>query len=138
MQSASLEWTKTIGSFLLSWPVIILMIALIFRKPLLRLLERFTSSDEGRAEIGPIKIELGKLVREGQDAVNNLNRLNVLMAESRLLELEITEGTFGPMFSDEQHARMKQQIDELRQLTASEQALDKNAAPNNSFNRSAG
>jgi hypothetical protein len=56
------------------------------------------------------------------------------MAESRLLELEITEGTFGPMFSDEQHARMKQQIDELRQLT--EQALDKNAAPNNSFNRS--
>ena len=137
MQSASLEWTKTIGSFLFSWPVIILIITLIFRRPILRLLERFTSSDEGRAEIGPVKIELGKLVREGQDAVNNLNRLSVLMAESRLLELEITEGTFGRMFSDEQHARMKQQIEELKELTSSELALDKNAAPNNSFNRSA-
>jgi hypothetical protein len=125
MESITLAWTKTIGSLLLSWPVITLIVALIFRKPLLRLLERFTSSDEGTAEIGPIKIELGKLAREGHDAVSNLNRLNLLMAESRLLELEITEANFGAVFSDEQHERMKRHIGELRHLTSSTQAIDK-------------
>jgi hypothetical protein len=81
MGAIVLEWIKVIGALLISWPVASLVIALIFRKPLLRLFDRFTSSDEGKAEIGPIKIELGKLAREGQDAINNLNRLNILMAE---------------------------------------------------------
>lgn len=39
------------------------------------------------------------------------------MAESRLLELEITEASFGPVFSEEQREKMRQQIDELRRLT---------------------
>jgi hypothetical protein len=125
MDSTILQWTKTIGSLLLSWPMATLLIALIFRKPLLRLLERLTSSDEGKAEIGPIKIELGKLAREGQDAVNNLTRLNILMAESRLLELEITEATFGPVFSDEQRERMNQHIAELRRLTTATEVVSK-------------
>jgi hypothetical protein len=117
MGATTLEWIKVLGALLISWPVVTLIIALIFRRPLLRLFERFTSSDEGKAEIGPVKIELGRLAREGQDAVNNLNRLNVLMAESRLLELEITEASFGPVFSEEQREKMRQQIDELRRLT---------------------
>lgn len=50
-----------------SWPVAALIIALIFRRPLLRLLDRFTASDQGKAEIGPIKIELGKLAEQGQE-----------------------------------------------------------------------
>jgi len=60
---------------------------------------------------------LGKLAREGHDAIANLNRLNILMAESRLLELEITVGMFGSYFTDDQQKRMKDQIEELRQLT---------------------
>lgn len=120
MESATLEWTKAIGALLISWPVTFLIIALIFHRPLVKLFERFTSSDEGKAEIGPVKIELGKLARQGQDAVNSLNRLNLLMAESRLLELEITEATFGRVFSEEQRERMKHHITELRQLTSDE------------------
>src|SRR5438874_47927 len=116
MGSSMLEWLKIIGPLLLSWPVAVVTIVLIFRKPLLRLLERFTSSDEGKAEIGPIKIELGKLAREGQVAVNKLNRINILMAESRLLELEITETMFGGVFSSDQRECMKEQIAELRRL----------------------
>ena len=76
-----------------------------------------STSDESKAEFGPIKIELGKLAREGHDAITNLSRLNVLMAETRLLELEITEGMFSTVFTDDQRARMKGQIKELRQLT---------------------
>ena len=119
MDSSALVWTKTLGSLLLSWPLAALIIALIFHRPLRGLLERLTTSDEGRAEIGPIKIELGKLAREGQDAIHNLSRLNILMAESRLLELEITEAAFGSVFSDEQHSRMKQHIEELRRIVSS-------------------
>ena len=39
------------------------------------------------------------------------------MAESRLLELEITEGNFGAVFTKEQRQRMQNHIDKLRKLT---------------------
>ena len=119
-----LEWVKAIGSLLISWPVVVLIMALLFRKQLLLLVERFRESDEGKIELGSVKIELGKLAREGHDAVNNLNRINVLMAESRLLELEITENNFGGRFTAEQRERMKQHIAELKRLIASAQVGD--------------
>ena len=59
-----------------------------------------------------------------KDAVNNLGRLTVLMAESRLLELEITAGTFGAVFSEKQRTIMNQQIEELRRLTTSEMVIE--------------
>jgi len=81
---------------------------LIFRKRLLSLFDRFIGSDEGsKIEVASVKIELGRLAREGKDAVNNLGRLTVLMAESRLLELEITAGTFGAVFSSEQRKQIQ-------------------------------
>lgn len=117
MNQTILEWVRVLGPLLLSWPVVGLAIVFIFRDPLLRIFERFYTSNASKAEIGPIKIELGKLAREGHDAIANLNRLNILMAESRLLELEITVGMFGSHFTDDQQKRMKDQIEELRQLT---------------------
>jgi len=46
----------------------------------------------------------------------DMNRLNELMAESRLLELEITDSMFGSIFTDEQRERMRNQIEELRNI----------------------
>ena len=115
-----LEWFKVLGPIILSWPVVGLVIALVFRKPLLGLFERFSNSSGSKAEIGPLKIELGKLAEEGKDAVGRLNRTTELMAESRLLELEITSQMFGSIFSNEQQARLKKQIEELRSLTTSQ------------------
>jgi len=84
MSPEILEWIKAIGSLVLSWPVVVLLIALIFRKRLLSLFDRLVGSDEGsKIEFASVKIELGRLAREGKDAVNNLSRLTVLMAESR-------------------------------------------------------
>jgi hypothetical protein len=107
-----------------------LVIVLVFRKPLLDLLERFSNLSGSKTEIGPIKIELGKLAKEGKDAVGRLNRTTELMAESRLLELEITSGMFGSIFSNEQQARLEKKIEELRLLTIS-------PAPNTSVERDA-
>ncbi|MBX9936089.1 MAG: hypothetical protein K2Y10_05805 [Burkholderiaceae bacterium] len=115
-----LEWLKVLGPIVLSWPVVSLVIVLIFRRPLLDLIDRFSNSSGSKAEIGPLKIELGKLAEEGKDAVGRLNRTTELMAESRLLELEITSGMFGSIFSDEQRDRLERQIEELRMLTNSQ------------------
>ncbi|MBK6431060.1 hypothetical protein [Candidatus Amarolinea dominans] len=114
-----MEWVKTIGSLLCSLPVMILLALVIFRKPLRKLIDQFAGTDVKRAKIGPVEIEreLGNLAKEGKQAVETMNRLNVLMAESRLLELEITEGMFGSVFSPSQRQQMKEQINELRKLT---------------------
>ena len=72
-----------------------------------------------RAKIGPVEIEreLGNLAKEGKQAVEIMNQLNVLMAESRILELEITDSMFGSMFSSAQRQRMQEQIEQLGKLT---------------------
>jgi hypothetical protein len=113
-----LEWFKVLGPIILSWPVVGLVTALVFRKPLLDIFEHFSKG--GEAEIGPLKIKLGKLAEEGKEAVGRLNRTTELMAESRLLELEITSQMFGSIFSNEQQARLKKQIEELHSLTTSQ------------------
>jgi hypothetical protein len=60
---------------------------------------------------------LAKVTEESKTTVHQLNRLIELMAESRLLELEITANMFGQLFSPEQKDRINQHIFELRQLT---------------------
>jgi hypothetical protein len=120
MQDSALEWVKAIGSLLISWPAVGVIFLLVFRKPILLVLDRFIRSAEGaRAIVGPMTLELGKLAEEGKQAVTRLNRITELGAESRLLELEITDTKFGSVFTPEQQERMRQQIKELRELVAS-------------------
>ena len=94
------------------------MVALVvLRRPIVALVQRLISSESGKAKVGPIEIELGKLAEEGKKVVADLNRLSVLMAETRLLELEITDGMFSRVFRPDQSERMKKHIEELRSLT---------------------
>jgi hypothetical protein len=109
---------KDILQIVLSWPVAAIVCVLFLRSPITKLVDRLINSESGWAKVGPIEVELGKLAKEGQQAVSKLNRINYLMAESRLLELEITEGNFGAVFSNEQRERMKVQINELKKLTS--------------------
>lgn len=121
--SESLAWFQAVTSLVVSWPIVVLFIVMVFRQRLLRLFDRLLSGEQGRVEVAGIKLELGKLVREGQSAVHSLHRLNILMAKSRLLELEITKA-FSPVFTDEQNARMTHQIAELeRSIDQAERAL---------------
>jgi hypothetical protein len=113
-----LEWTKVLGPLVISWPVVAILVLLLFRRHLVALLTRFLEAPGGKAELGHLKIELGNLAVEGKDAVARLNRTTELMAESRLLELEITSQMFGAMFTEDQRNRMRGQMEELRLLTA--------------------
>jgi len=72
-------------------------------------------------------VEVSKFVRalkgaEGvrakiQKTTDQVDRLSTLMAETRLLELEIVYSGFPGRLTDEQRERMEAQIQELRKLT---------------------
>ena len=114
-----MQESKDLLQILISWPMVAIIAVLLLRKPIKNLVERLIQSESGKAKVGPLEVELGKLAEQGHQAVNNLNRINYLMAESRLLELEMTEGRFGPVFSEEHREKMKSQIEELKSLTES-------------------
>ena len=120
MASAELlEWIKAIGPLVCSWPTVLLFTLFILRNPLRELIKQFTGPGVRKARIGPVEIEreLGELAEKGKQAIDKVSRLSELMAESRLLELEITEGMFAAMLSAEQRQRMREHISELRSLT---------------------
>jgi hypothetical protein len=113
-----LELAKEILQTVVSWPMVAIVTVIVLRKPIKSLVDRLIQSESAKARIGPIEVELEKLAEKGEKVMTDLGRLNKLMGESRLLELEITEGKFGPFFNDEQRRRMQKHIEELKKLTA--------------------
>ena len=130
MGSGILDWVALVGSLVLSWPVVAVLVVCLLRRQLVQLLEQFSRADLRRAKIGPVEIEreLSQLAERGGEAVDRLDRLSELMAESRLLELEITQGGFGSAFTAEQRERMQAHIDELRELTKREKGESRDDA----------
>lgn len=98
-----------------SWETVAIVAILSLRKPITLLMERLVSGQSGRAKIGPIEFELGKLAEDGRQAIEHLNRIHLIVAESRLLELEITRSHFSHSFSDEQNKKLSELIEELRE-----------------------
>jgi hypothetical protein len=117
-----IEWLEVLGPIVVSWPVVGLTALLMLRRPLKSLLIQLSEGDIRKAKVGPFEVEreLRRVAAKGEEAVGQLQRLNQLMAESRLLELEITEANFGPVFTSEQRDRMQRQIAEFRELTESQ------------------
>jgi hypothetical protein len=116
--------TKEIMQILISWPAAAIVSVLVLRIPIRMLVERLIKSESGKAKVGPVEIELGKLAEEGHQVIDDLNRISYIMAESRRLELEITNGVFssyeailGSVASPEQKEEMQRHIEELKQLT---------------------
>ncbi|CAN7433502.1 MULTISPECIES: C1 family peptidase [unclassified Variovorax] len=60
--SAALEWARLLLPVLVSWPLVVLVVAYLFHDTLGGLITRFAQSTEGKAELGPFKMELGKPV----------------------------------------------------------------------------
>ncbi|MBX9846073.1 MAG: C1 family peptidase [Xanthobacteraceae bacterium] len=57
-----MEWAKIILPLLLSWPAFGLVFLLFFHGPLIGLIDRFSQSEGSKAEFGPVKVEIGKVV----------------------------------------------------------------------------
>lgn len=82
-----LEWVKTLGPILISWPVMGLIAILIFRKPLLALADRFTGEDIQRVKLGIIELERVKVaVDQAENAIDQLYALS--MSEDAFAQLK--------------------------------------------------
>lgn len=109
------ESTIKILSYLFSWPVASILIALFLRKPIMKVVDRLIVGQSGKAKIGPIEIELGQLADDGRKAVKQLNDINHIIARSRLLELEITMATLSSAFSATQQEQLSKVTLELKE-----------------------
>ncbi|QXB30501.1 hypothetical protein I6L35_04780 [Aeromonas sp. FDAARGOS 1405] len=121
MQTEYIDVLKLI----LSWPTIVLIAILVLRKPILDIASRLTSSDNAKIKLGVIEADLGTLTKKGNEVIDNLNRLNVVMAESRLFELNVTCDKLKTMFSEEEHERMQQHISALQELLSRVNKVEK-------------
>lgn len=65
------------------------------------------------ADIHP---NLREITASGKRAVETIYRLNKIMAESRILELEITTSMFSQIFTRVQQDQMLKHINELKQI----------------------
>jgi len=115
---------KEIIQLVISWPMAVIIGVLVLRSPIRMLIERLIKSETGKVKVGPVEIELSKLAEEGHQVIGDLNRISYIMAESRRLELELTNGLFasyepmlGSVASLEQKNEMKKHIKELKELT---------------------
>jgi len=52
-----LEWIKTLGSILISWPVVGITTLILFRRPLIKIFDQFANSEIRKAKFGPVEIE---------------------------------------------------------------------------------
>lgn len=103
---------------LLTWQSVAIFAIIVFVWPIYRLISRLSDKDLKRVKLWLLEYEKGfeQIVKEGSGAVERINRLTILMAESRLLELEITQQSFGSWFTPDKQQRLEQHIDELRKI----------------------
>lgn len=71
--------------------------------------------DQAKIQSG---VELEKLNQKSQEVLNTLESITILMAESRLLEIEMTHQKFGLIFSDAQNSKMNEHIEKFRAILA--------------------
>jgi hypothetical protein len=77
-----LEWVKTLGPILVSWPILGLIAILVFRKPLLALAHRFSGEDVQRIKIWGVELERVK------DAVDQVEKRQAIQ-ESEIRAIQI-------------------------------------------------
>ncbi|HAH0991946.1 TPA: hypothetical protein HHG80_004604, partial [Escherichia coli] len=66
-----------------------------------------------KAKLGFVELEIGELAKKGREAVDNFNELTIVMAKTRLLELEVTKENFSAAFSSNQQVKLNALMLEL-------------------------
>lgn len=74
-----LEWVNTIGTMIFSMPVALVFGFLLFRRPIMTLLGRFTGDDVFKVKFGGIlelERKLERMVEEGEKTVQGMHQLH--------------------------------------------------------------
>ena len=96
-----------------TWPFAFIFGLCILYRPINLLFNRIVESNTAKAKLGFVELELGELAKKGREAVDNFNELTIVMAKTRLLELEVTRENFSPAFSSSQQLNLNALMLEL-------------------------
>lgn len=96
-----------------TWPFAFIFGLCILYRPINLLFNRIVESNTAKAKLGFVELELGELAKKGREAVDNFNELTIVMAKTRLLELEVTKDNFSPAFSSSQQLNLNALMLEL-------------------------
>ncbi|RTY58344.1 hypothetical protein EKL29_09285 [Pantoea sp. YU22] len=106
--------TIQILQIFLSWPAVFIICMIIMFNPIRLLLKRLAESNTAKAKLGFVEIEIGELAKKGKAAVDSINELNLIMAKTRLLELEVTKANFSMSFTGEEQLKLNGLILDLK------------------------
>ena len=112
-----LEYIKTIGQLLLSWPAIVLIGVFVLRHHLGPSAERLGEflGHLRKAKFGPVQFEaFERFVERGQTALSTIERINIEIAKSRIIELEVSR----ILFTEEQIREVNSQIQNLKRYVS--------------------
>ncbi|WP_312998547.1 hypothetical protein [Leclercia sp.] len=96
-----------------TWPFAFIFGLCILYRPINLLFNRIVESNTAKAKLGFVELEIGELAKKGKEAVDNFNELTIVMAKTRLLELEITKENFSTVFSSSQQVNLNALMLEL-------------------------
>jgi hypothetical protein len=108
-----LDYIKTIGQLLLSWPAVALITIFVLRHHLGPSAEHLGEllGNLRKAKFGPVQFEaFERFVERGQTTLSTIEKINVEIAKSRIIELEVSR----ILFSEDQIREVNSQIDNLR------------------------
>ena len=103
-----MDWLSALGAFF--WPIVILVIALMFRRAIA---EWLRTAD--RLSVGPfeVKRELSEIAENSKRLLRDTSKLQILIAESRAIEVRVFLSY--PLLSNEQRAEMLKNLEHLEQ-----------------------
>ena len=101
-----IEWMNAIGA--VSWPLAILIVALMFRKTISDWL-----STAKKLSVGPFNFEreLTEIAANSKQLLKDTSKLQLLIAESRAIETRVFLSY--PLLSNEQQREMRENLDLL-------------------------
>lgn len=114
--NVALEWVQVVGPLIFSWPVAIIVLAVVFRDLIRRMANRFIDSTDAKAEFGPLKVQLGTIARESQSVLDRLHQFLELSARHRLYLDEILTTRLAHRFTPEQLEKMREYSVEVKAL----------------------
>ncbi|GEN26286.1 hypothetical protein HCU01_42350 [Halomonas cupida] len=110
-----LEVAESFLKMFFSWPAVALFSVFFLRGTISKIADRLIKGESGKAKLGFVEVELGKLAQDGREAVDNINEVSIVLAKSRLLELEVTRDNFSVAFTSEQERELNELISKLRE-----------------------
>jgi C1A family cysteine protease len=90
-----LEWAKIVLPLVLSWPVFGIVFLLVFHGSLIGFIDKFSQAEGSKAEIGPVKFEIGKIVLPPQYRDATIEVTNISIDLSRHIARIKDQGPLG-------------------------------------------